>query len=49
MNHVRPLTDAELDALRKDMQEASDWMRAELQRRRALRAATAAKQDKTLR
>lgn len=47
MNPVRPLTSAELNALRKDMEEASQWMRAELQRRRALRATTAAKQDNT--
>lgn len=34
MNRVRPLTQAELNALQKEMEEASQWMRAELQRRR---------------
>lgn len=40
MNHVRPLTEAELDALRVDMEEASRWICAELQRRWPLWANT---------
>lgn len=31
----RRLTDAELEELRKDMQESSKWAREELRRRRA--------------
>ena len=32
-NHPRPLTAEELDALKRDMRDASMWMRAELRRR----------------
>ena len=32
-NHPRPLTAEELDALRRDMRDASMWVRAELRRR----------------
>lgn len=32
-NHPRPLTAEELEALKRDMRDASIWMRAELRRR----------------
>jgi hypothetical protein len=32
-NHSRPLTAEELEALKRDMRDASMWMRAELRRR----------------
>lgn len=39
MSHdVRPLTQVELEALRKDMESASRLMRAELKRRRDMTA-----------
>ena len=37
MGRFRELTPAEIDALREDMRQSSEWARAELKRRRELR------------
>lgn len=37
-NDVRRLTDEEIHALREEMKEASEYMRAELKRRKKARA-----------